>query len=231
MTSVIFSRLLFLLSICVLPSFEYTCTLNSCKNGGSCLEGKCVCPEGYFGENCEDECDGPDTCYNHGACLGTPRKCICDVGYQLTGYYGNHCEDSCDPNLNGTCGFAGTCSGIPKRCICKPDFYGTWCSACMDNSHCKNGGLCDIDGNCKCRKFDPEITGVHCEEVCNKDSDCMNLGMCLPNKTCKCKVHFDDGFRCISSDAVILKMGWRVFFCIMFAIKTFKYLLCLVLNF
>lgn len=36
-------------------------------------------------------------------------------------------------------------------------------------------------------------------EVCNKDSDCMNLGMCLPNKTCKCKVHFDDGFRCISS--------------------------------
>lgn len=37
----------------VLPSFEYTCTLNSCKNGGSCLEGKCVCPEGYFGENCE----------------------------------------------------------------------------------------------------------------------------------------------------------------------------------
>lgn len=39
-----------------------------------------------------DKCDGPDTCYNHGACLGTPRKCICDVGYQLTGYYGNHCE-------------------------------------------------------------------------------------------------------------------------------------------
>lgn len=37
----------------VLPSFEYTCTLNTCKNGGSCLEGKCVCPEGYFGENCE----------------------------------------------------------------------------------------------------------------------------------------------------------------------------------
>lgn len=36
-----------------MPSFEYTCTLNSCKNGGSCLEGKCVCPEGYFGENCE----------------------------------------------------------------------------------------------------------------------------------------------------------------------------------
>lgn len=33
----------------------------------------------------------------------------------------------------------------------------------MDNSHCKNGGLCEIDGNCKCRKFDPEITGVHCE--------------------------------------------------------------------
>lgn len=35
--------------------------------------------------------------------------------------------------------------------------------ACMDNSQCKNGGLCEIDGNCKCRKFDPEITGVHCE--------------------------------------------------------------------
>lgn len=40
-------------SIVVLPSLEYTCTLNSCKNGGSCMEGKCVCPEGYFGENCE----------------------------------------------------------------------------------------------------------------------------------------------------------------------------------
>lgn len=40
----------------------------------------------------EDECDGPDTCYNHGACLGIPRKCICDVGYRFTGYYGKHCE-------------------------------------------------------------------------------------------------------------------------------------------
>lgn len=29
------------------------CILNFCKNGGFCLEGKCVCFEGYFGENCE----------------------------------------------------------------------------------------------------------------------------------------------------------------------------------
>lgn len=41
----------------------------------------------------------------------------------------------------------------------------------MDNSHCKNGGLCDIDGNCKCRKFDPEITGVHCEGMQLKNAN------------------------------------------------------------
>lgn len=41
---------------------------------------------------CTDECDGPDTCNNHGACLGIPRRCICDVGYQLSGFYGRNCE-------------------------------------------------------------------------------------------------------------------------------------------
>lgn len=35
----------------------------------------------------------------------------------------------------------------------------------MVNSYCKNGGLCEIDGNCKCRKFDFEIIGVYCEGI------------------------------------------------------------------
>ncbi|XP_062617181.1 protein shifted-like [Saccostrea cucullata] len=182
----------------LVSSSSDTCTTIFCRNGGYCEEGRCVCQEGFYGIRCEDECDGPDSCNNHGACVGIPRKCECDIGYQPTGYYGKHCEDSCHPSVNGSCGFAGTCSGAPHRCVCKQGFHGPWCVACTLDIHCKHGGTCNSDGTCTCKKVIPEIRGLHCEEVCVKDSDCMNAGKCLPNKTCKC-TKFEDGFRCISA--------------------------------
>ncbi|XP_078322377.1 uncharacterized protein LOC111105160 [Crassostrea virginica] len=213
-----FIEVLVLQALYVLAVSSFSCIVTPCQNGGSCLEGKCVCPEGYYGNGCQDECDGPDTCNNHGACLGIPRRCICDVGYQLTGFYGRNCEDSCDPRLNGTCGYAGTCTGTPKRCVCQAGFHGTWCAACTGDDHCKHGGTCGLDGSCICRKEIPEITGAHCEEVCERDLDCMNGGKCLPDKTCKC-IKFDDGFRCVSSDADIPNIGFITFLLSVIVIK------------
>lgn len=62
------------------------CTLE-CKNGGSCKEGKCNCPDGYTGETCEilsDSCK-VIVCENGGTCV--TGKCACPTGYE-----GSRCE-------------------------------------------------------------------------------------------------------------------------------------------
>lgn len=48
------------MSSCTEPDFDYNvttyyrpCENVYCLNGGSCLDGRCICPDGYEGESCE----------------------------------------------------------------------------------------------------------------------------------------------------------------------------------
>ncbi|CAG0889464.1 unnamed protein product [Darwinula stevensoni] len=104
--------------------------------------GRCPCPSGYTGRNCEEPCPegtfGPDcsmncTCHNEGQCNATDGNCICKAGWK-----GKKCEDPCP---EGTFG---------------PD--------CAMNCTCLNEGVCNAtDGKCMCRDG---WTGIECEKPC-----------------------------------------------------------------
>lgn len=64
----------------------------ACLNGGSCVEGDCVCPTGYSGINCETE----DLCITNSIICQNGGTCVNGVCDCPTGYIGNNCE-SFDP--------------------------------------------------------------------------------------------------------------------------------------
>ena len=59
----------------------------NCRNGGVCVNGSCICPEGYAMFDCSlDICD-IIICMNGGVCLN--GDCRCEPGFT-----GTHCEVS-----------------------------------------------------------------------------------------------------------------------------------------
>lgn len=73
-----------------------TCENLSCLNGGTCTNGKCVCPTGFIGTNCElnDPCLNV-TCQHGGTCSG--GTCSCPTGYE-----GAYCETRSRDKFVGT---------------------------------------------------------------------------------------------------------------------------------
>ena len=99
-------------------STSFSCWEGECKNG------ECQCPDGFFGDYCENRgttC-GDSFCYN-GNCTESVT-CLCDLGFS-----GNFCEiDKCDLIH---CGNYGTC--VQGFCECEYPYHGSYCQYNPDN--------------------------------------------------------------------------------------------------
>ncbi|KAL5010137.1 hypothetical protein ScPMuIL_012442 [Solemya velum] len=142
-----------------------------CLNGGTCSAyGKCICPFGFLGNQCQNVSCYPG-CLNGGRCLH-PGQCLC------TGEFtGKFCETAlCNPScLNG-----GRCI-TPGYCSCP---YGYMAPICKPfcSFDCQNGGKCIRHNMCKCRRG---YTGADCSKpVCKRG--CYNGGRCVARGTCSC---------------------------------------------
>lgn len=106
---------------CIVLALSFTacdpCKNSVCLNGGTCIEGDCQCPDGYYGEHCESNVCDEVNCQNGGYC--DDGSCRCPAGYS-----GPRCEDY-DPCHNVNCLNGGTCSN--GDCQCPPGYTGTRC--------------------------------------------------------------------------------------------------------
>ena len=93
-----------------------SCDSVICKNGGSCINGKCVCKTGVTGINCENDsrcniidcqtkggvCDENGEC---NICTGCKNNGICETGKCncTTGWTGKQCEQTIYEGVCGDC--------------------------------------------------------------------------------------------------------------------------------
>ena len=142
------------------------CSSSGCTDmcgQGSCNSKKCVCSEGFKGDNCEiSDCDCTKDCKcsNGGTCNAVTKRCECPPGF-----LGDKCQTVCQ---SGCCGAGCECQNGGKcqysmdsdttTCQCANGFYGSscehQCTSCGDqsdaNCKCDNGGWCSVGGNCAC---------------------------------------------------------------------------------
>ncbi|KHJ48203.1 EGF-like domain protein [Trichuris suis] len=162
-------------------------------------QSKCVCPDGYAGDLCQDDGDncvgGP--CKNYAACEDYYKRyeCIC-----MPGYTGEHCEIDIDECASSPCKNGGTCRQFQDyyNCTCPKDFRGKHCNEAIgkcENVKCENGGTCEEVGDeykCKCLFG---FGGKRCEQVTNLcvSRPCQHEAECEGDAkkfTCKCKPKF-----------------------------------------
>ncbi|XP_038068717.1 receptor-type tyrosine-protein phosphatase kappa-like [Patiria miniata] len=146
---------------------------DNCYNGGICndLNGQCVCPAGFRGENClqacgayrfgfscEIQCSSTDNCRGLVFCVPDPMGCRCNAGYA-----GYDCLAACPS--------------------------GTFGASCLQECHCDPGSRCDrFTGECS-RGCAPGWSGQSCQipGVCGSDfygTDCTGKCQCLEDRPC-----------------------------------------------
>ncbi|KAJ8046855.1 Neurogenic locus notch-like protein 1 [Holothuria leucospilota] len=99
-----------------------------CKNGGTCLTDRCVCPQGAVGERCETlEACINFNCNNGGTCFVENDIPMCDC---QDGFLGDTC-DITDQCRDVTCFNGGTCQQADGKCSCPSRFGGEDCSVSL----------------------------------------------------------------------------------------------------
>merc|ERR1711968_202738 len=169
---------------CTLPKIADATCPGDCTgpSHGQCVDGKCVCKEGWFGESCSKM--QPGTCKNN---CNNKGKCVLGVCECDDQYYGQSCEfDKC--HSAAECSNHGLCR--EGKCICEPKYFGHTCDKLrcpantMSQSECTSqvNGHCDRDtGRCVCHKG---FAGVDCSMTACP-FNCSFHGICNQG-LCKC---------------------------------------------
>ena len=175
------------------PASGATGSGGSCSGRGLCLVGRCVCVEGFTGDDCSlvsglpaassaarsrdvRPAAGHSYCSGHGALIPRFGRCLCDHGWA-----GEQCEsDTCV--VHG-CSSHGTCE--QGMCRCDAGFTGPGCERrrCPgDKAECSLRGTCDaLVGECHCQYgwSGPDCNTPSCP------SGCSGHGYCL-GRSCEC---------------------------------------------
>ncbi len=102
-----------------------------CGVNGTCVDGTCICDDGFLGINCQTRiCDTVD-CGANGTCDPVTGDCLCD-----TGYSGTNCEVNVCDTVN--CGDNGTCDTATGDCICNEGYEGDNCDTEVREKHYGN---------------------------------------------------------------------------------------------
>nr|XP_032803601.1 protein jagged-1b-like [Petromyzon marinus] len=180
------------------------CTVNPCKNGGTCIDGvksyQCICHEGWEGDVCEidtNDCS-PNLCQNRGRCRDLVNDFYCEC---RNGWKGKTChsrERQCD---EATCNNGATCydRGDSFACLCPMGWEGATCSIVRNSScassPCMNTATCVGSGDsftCVCKEG---WEGPTCSENTNdcNPHPCYNGGTCVDGENwyrCDCAPGF-----------------------------------------
>jgi tenascin len=158
-----------------------------CGGSGRCVDGACVCHDGYEGADCSlTKC--PNDCSLHGVCQDF--KCSCSPGWESHDCSVKKCPALCDDHgycEDGKCVCAEGWSNFPGGNSCQK-------AVCAGAPDCSGHGVCAPSGKGenKCHCENPWTIESLCAEKSCAD-DCSSRGSCN-NGTCAC----DDGFWGIS---------------------------------
>ncbi|EPY80078.1 tenascin isoform 1 [Camelus ferus] len=143
----------------------------NCHLRGQCLDGQCVCDEGFTGEDCS-QVACPSDCNDqgneeHGRCVD--GRCVCQDGFAG--------EDCREPLCLNNCHNRGRC--VENECVCDEGFTGEDCGELICPNDCFDRGRC-VNGTCFCEEgFEGEDCGrLTCPHACRGHGRCEE-GQCV----------------------------------------------------
>uniref|UniRef100_A0A0K0DJ67 Sushi, nidogen and EGF-like domain-containing protein 1 n=1 Tax=Angiostrongylus cantonensis TaxID=6313 RepID=A0A0K0DJ67_ANGCA len=166
---------------------EDLCASAPCTHGlcvDTLFDRRCVCNEGWTGENCDvniDDC-ASQPCQNGGTCTDqfceddiNTFNCLCKPGYS-----GRLCEIRISQCAFSPCMNNGTChdEGASYKCECASGWTGATCeqeTGTCDTRPCRNDGQCVnlvADYFCVCPEGCQYLRDACTESICQNDGEC-----------------------------------------------------------
>ena len=119
----------------------------SCQNGGSCRQNRCMCPDGYTGKRCEvvlsscvsSPCGANETCRDLSNNILLQHTCVCKDGYT-----GRPCRRRSDIRTTALYDFCSLHKPCDNGGTCHLSFNGVY------QCHCPRGFIghsCEVDAN------------------------------------------------------------------------------------